>query len=380
MIASNTVASGFWPNKDQELLLRTCLLRDKEASIAWQAWRSRIDFDTLDPGSNRLIPLLYYNLSQLGLEDPLMKRMKGIYRYYWAQNQLLFHHAAVILDAFQQNKIETMLLKGGALVLLHYDDYGLRPMGDIDILIPPDKAKLAINLLLDANWQMKAEWMTVEKTLKRSSAGAFVNDHGGEIDLHWNVFPQGRHPHADDDFWTESVEIKMAGVPTRCENSTDLLFHVCVHGARWSAVSPIRWIADAMIIFDSVQGKINWARLVEQASKRRLTLPLRETLAYLKKNFNAPVPSKLLEEMEKVHHPFIERLEYGFNYKPVGILGAFPGHCFNYFRLVQKSSLKQKILGFPGYFQEVWGLKNSWGIPLFIVSKLWERLKMRFAR
>ncbi len=135
-----------------------------------------------------------------------------------------------------------------------------------------------------------------------------------------------------------------------------------------------------MIIFDSVQGKINWARLVEQASERRLTLPLRETLAYLKKNFNAPVPSKLLEEMEKVNHPFIERLEYGFNYKPVGILGAFPGHCFNYLRLVQKSSLKQKILGFPGYFQEVWGLKNSWGIPLFIVSKLWERLKMRFAR
>ena len=79
-------------------MLRACLIRDKEALIAWQTWRSRIDFDTLDPGSNRLLPLLYYNLSQLGLEDPLMKRMKGIYRYYWVQNQLLFHHAAVILD------------------------------------------------------------------------------------------------------------------------------------------------------------------------------------------------------------------------------------------------------------------------------------------
>jgi hypothetical protein len=380
VIASNASTRGFWPNKEQELMLRACLLRDNEALIAWQAWRSRVDIDTLDPGSNRLLPLLYHNLSQLEVEDPLMNRMKRIYRYYWAQNQLLFHHAAVILDILQKNGIETMLLKGGALVLLHYGDHGLRPMGDIDILIHPDKAKLAIDLLLEANWQMKAEWMTVEKTLKRSSAGAFVNDHGCEIDLHWNVFPQGRQPHADDYFWSESVETKLAGVPTRCENSTELLFHVCVHGAQWSAVSPIRWIADAMIIINSVTQEINWEHLVKQAFKRRLTLPLWKTLDYLKNNFYAPIPSTHLEELEKMHHPFIERLEYSFKYKPVGMLGAFPGHCFNYFRLVEESSIIQKFWGLPVYFQGLWGLNKSWKIPFFIVSKLWERLKIRFAR
>ncbi len=380
MKASNASTRGFWPTKEQELMLRACLLRDKEALTAWNTWRSSTEFDTLDHGSNRLLPLLYYNLNLLGIEDPLMNRMKGIYRYYWAQNQLLFHHAAVILDAFQQNKIETMLLKGGALVSLHYGDHGLRPMGDIDILIPPDKAKLAIDLLQEANWQMKAEWMTVEKMLNRSYAGAFFNDQGGEIDLHWNVFPHGRYPHADDDFWAESIEINFAGVPTRCENSTDLLLHVCVHGARWNPIPPIRWIADAMIIFNSTTHEINWERLLIHATKQWLTLPLRETFSYLENNFNAFVPSWFFKALEKAPHPIIERMEYRLNYKPIGILGAFPGHFFNYIRLARESNLKQRILGFPVYFQEVWGLNSPWKIPRFVFGKFCERIKMLFAR
>ena len=359
-------------------MLRACLLSKDEVESAWYSWRSKIDIEKLDPGSHRLLPLLHHNLTQAGIDDPMMKKMKGVYRYHWAQNQLLFHQTAPLLEALQQKGIETMILKGGALVLMHYRDHGLRPMDDIDILIPVSKAKEAINLLLDNRWHLKDEWMTIDKILSRSNAGSFVNERGQAIDVHWYLFPQGRQPHADDPVWSGSVETDFVGVPTRCENATDLLFHVCVHGARWNLTPPIRWIADAMIIFRTSSAEVDWDRLVRQATNRWLTLPLRDTLNYIKMNFNVSVPPWVLETLDDVPHPLIERMEYRLKDKPIGILGVFPGHCFNYLRLVKNSSLRQKIFGFPGYLQDIWGLKNPWQIPLFVVAKLWERIKMRF--
>jgi len=38
------------------------------------------------------------------------------------------------------------------LTLLHYKDYGIRPMNDIDILVHPEYAEQAVYLLREAGW------------------------------------------------------------------------------------------------------------------------------------------------------------------------------------------------------------------------------------
>ena len=70
---------GCWPTWEQESLLKAALLQGEEAIKAWHKWKSRVDVDQLDPGSLRLLPLLYRNLRTHGVEDPLMNRFKGIY-------------------------------------------------------------------------------------------------------------------------------------------------------------------------------------------------------------------------------------------------------------------------------------------------------------
>ena len=56
------VKGFFWPTHEQELLLKAVLLQGEGSIAAWKSWADAIDFDQLDAGSQRLLPLLYRNL------------------------------------------------------------------------------------------------------------------------------------------------------------------------------------------------------------------------------------------------------------------------------------------------------------------------------
>ena len=139
---------GWRPTKEQGLLLRASILRGKEAIEALQEWKADINIAQLDQGSQRLLPLLYHNLHSQGIDDSFMNRFKGVHRLTWYKNQLLFHHVTTLLHSFYNAGIQTMVLKGAALTLFYYRDYGLRPMADFDILVQSEQASAAINLTI----------------------------------------------------------------------------------------------------------------------------------------------------------------------------------------------------------------------------------------
>ncbi|HSR18731.1 MAG TPA: hypothetical protein VLM39_11630, partial [Ignavibacteriaceae bacterium] len=81
--------SDFWITKEQELLLKASLFEGDKFIYAWEKWKSCVNFEQIDPGSYRLLPLLYQNLVKHEIKDPLTERLKGIYRRTWFENQIL---------------------------------------------------------------------------------------------------------------------------------------------------------------------------------------------------------------------------------------------------------------------------------------------------
>ena len=309
----------FWPTLQQELLLGGALLKGREALDAWKEWRSRVDIDDidrLDPGSYRLLPLLYRNLNNHGVEDPLMMRLKGVYRLTWYKNQMLFHTMANILRSFHDAGIETMVLKGAALTLLCYKDYGLRPMNDFDVLIRPEKVLAAIRLLEKLGWT-PMDFVPTEEYISVSYSHGFKNSAGQEFDLHWHLLSQSRGINADDDFWNGTVKADINDVVSYALNPADQLLHVCIHGARWNVIPPFRWVADAMTILNTPQADIDWNRLIMQTEKRRLVLPLSDALNYLKEVFDALIAPAVLKRLRDMPVPRIERLEYKIAVSPL---------------------------------------------------------------
>ncbi len=356
------------PTAQQELLLRAALLKGPGAIEAWKEWKSDVEVEELDPGSYRMLPLLYRNLQVHGIKDPSLGKYKGVYRQTWYKNQVLFHAIALLLRSFHDAGIETMTLKGAALVSLYYKDYGLRPMNDFDLLIHMNQVSAAMNLLRALGWT-PMDFEPADKYMSVSYSHGFRNGKGQEIDLHWHVLSQCREANADDDFWEGASETRFHDVPTCVLNPTDQLLHTCIHGARWNYTPPFRWVADTSIILDTSQSEISWNRLIEQSRKRRLVLPLRETLNYLKDLVAAPIPSEVLRRICDLPVSKNERIEHMVNINPPTRWTAMLDLWCQHSRLAGDTMLLNKLVSFPSFLRHIWG-RSLWKVPLYGLFKM----------
>ena len=361
---------GFWPTWQQELLLQACLLQGKEALDAWSKWKLTADVDQLDKGSLRLIPLLYRNLQAHGVEDDLMNKFKGVYRFTLYKNHMLLHNMANVLASFYDTGIQAMVLKGVALTLLHYKDYGLRPMSDFDVLIHEKDVTTAINILRNLHWK---PWQRLPKVftaeyLSSTKGCSFNNDRGEGLDLHWHVLLESCYKNADKEFWDGAVQTQLHDFTVYALNPTDQLLHVCVHGAKRNSVPTIRWVADAALIIRTSQSEIDWDRLMTQASKRRLILPLKDTMHYLRDLLSLSIPPGALRHMRAMPVSKTERIENTIKTRyPVFIVLVIK-EWFCYLRnaqLVRGTKLHPQFVGFLKFLQHSLFLDHLWQVPLY---------------
>ena len=343
-----------------ELLLKAALLKGEEAKDAWRNWRAHVDFEgELDWTSYRLLPLLYQNLKRLRVDDPLMGRIKGVYRRAWYRNQNLFRSGAAVIRALQAAGIETLILKGAALTWLYYKDYGLRPMEDFDVLVPTQKRRAAIDVLNRNGWTPRVfSFCPLEESTERRldvlHAWPFNNGVQQELDLHWHVIPPlVVDTVGDEDFWACAIPVANDSVTALALNASDQLFHICAHGGGWSPMVSMQWVADALTILNTAQEEIDWEQLVERAKQHQLTLPLLTALQYLTRAFHAAVPADILERLSEVPVSDLDRKYYRVIAAPEPDLYAYYASLwYSYLRATgadRTASTARKLAGFLDY-------------------------------
>jgi len=346
---------AFWPNEDQDALLRAALLPGPEAAAAWGEWKARNDLTGShhDLGSFRLLPLVYKNLVTLGVEDPLLPRLKGVYRFSWCANQRLFRDAAVLLEGLQEAGIRTLVLKGAALSTLHYRDRGTRPMSDVDVLVPLAQAAAAIDRLRAMGWRTS---QFVTDDLRYRHAAQLLNDENREFDLHWHAFYECVQDDADDGLWRRAVPLTLAHVQTLALDDGDTLLHTIAHGMRWGDVPTIRWIPDAMAVLRHGAAQIDWDRVLGEARRRRLILRLRHGLECLRERFGAPIPGDVLASARASRPSYVERMDY--RYRGLGLeerrrlmFGQYPYFFVDFLRYTAGWNPLRRALTLPEYMR-----------------------------
>ena len=374
MIAVNNEA-GCWPTPNQELLLRAALSQRELALESWNEWRRKVNIDVIDYGSHRLIPQLYRNLQRHGVNDPLMERLKGVYRYYLYKNEILMHRIGSLLTAFEDAGIRTMVLKGAALIQLYYRESGLRPMLDADVLVHAHQAEQAMEVLTGLQW--KPRYPRPQTRIPIFHSTPFVDEGGRQVDLHWHLFWECFNAKDDDGYWQNAIPIKIGGVQTLALSPTNQLLHTCWHGARWNEVPPIRWVADAMAILAASAEEINWPGLLEKAQRHRIVSPVKDSLEYLKKKFDAPVPDSVLASLSAVRITKIERENYELTLNPMAppsttkILRML---YYDYRWLSSSTSSRIKTLAFAKHLQAKWDIERLWHVPLYMSLRMVRRV------
>jgi hypothetical protein len=322
-----------------------------------------------------MLPLLAWNLARLGVEDPLRPRLTGTYRHSWAHTQRQLRFLTEALARLHAARVDTLVLKGMALAQQYYPAAGLRPMSDVDVLVPEAQAARAMDTLLRAGFVphgLRPAAARPQDTIRVRHAHAFRSA-GQEIDLHWHILWECAAPDLEADLWQHSVPLRLGAVITRALCPADQLLHVCVHGARWNTVPTFRWLADVVFVLAS-GARVDWSRVVELARGLGVTLPLRDALALARRELEAPVPTDVLRELATVPVPRWQRLEYALQVRVPTLLSPVWLHAFHHWRQQRHRGVLWAVWRFPQYLTRTFELDDG-QLPRFLLSELVRRAR-----
>jgi hypothetical protein len=193
-------------------------------------------------------PLLYHTLKRLGLVEHLPPAARAILEsvYYRnaVRNMLLARTLRHVVQARQIQGIRVIVLKGVGLAETVNPDHGVRPMSDLDLLVPPDAAEAAeaalgaLGYALQSSSRLPAAWWRTQHYhfIFRPPATALL---AVPVEVHWHLKRASR-PFAIDlgGPWARAVPATLAGIKTRGLAPEDLLLHLYLHlckhiGAPW---------------------------------------------------------------------------------------------------------------------------------------------------
>jgi hypothetical protein len=376
--------AGVFPSAQQTRLLRAALLSGDVALRAWHEWANAIDWDArLDASSFRLLPLLHANMLRHGIEHPAMNKLKDVFERSWSETTLAMHRMKPVVAALKDAGVDVMLVKGAQLALAYYQSLGVRPMQDIDIVVPTAAARAAIALMERRGWK-RAQGAQDDDVVYRH-AMLFTDTDRNHCDLHWHVIYECCQPDADHEFWQGAEPLDFVGVSVKMLGPADALLLAIIHGMRTSLQPTIRWVADAVTIVQVAGVRLDWDRLVQQARQRKLSQRLRLGLAFLTEHLDVAVPPPVLERLSVVRISRMERTETHYALEPHATrsrapLGSLTPFWAAYRRFVDCAGPWCAVWRFPHYLRWAWHVTSRDTLLGVIVRKARKRAPLFLTR
>lgn len=311
-----------------------------------------------------LAPLLYHRLSQLGLAaalpDDAVRSLRLAYLKTAALNTRLYHRLGIVLRELRRRSIPAIVLKGAYLAEAVYGNVGLRPMGDMDVLVRLVDIECLEGVLAGAGLHPLTGWSELDVVTKRhvnyASAG------GEHFEFHHDLLPTTILPaHFDlDALWAAAVETEIAGEPALALSPPDLLLHLCAHLFVHVEFWGLRGLCDISETIHHFGPKMDWPAVISRSRRgsldRCVYLALRATEALLE----VPLPDGLLSTLQPAGMPqsalatILERATTTDNVsRPAPFLQLWGHDSFD-----RKMARLKRTLFLPR-----WGMAAIYGVP-----------------
>jgi len=261
-----------------------------------------------------LAPLLYWNLSQSGefslLDAPDRERLRGAYFSTWQHNQRLLAEMTRLGEAFAQAGIPAVALKGACFALTIYPNIGLRPLGDLDLLIPAGKMDSALAI---------ARGLGFGQSYPEAAPGlndllsheVLLQKDGLFLELHHSLVADRAYVYAVpvDWFWSQTEPLQAPGGLLMLSPTAQVLYaaaHAMLQHGGHSA--PLRWFYDLDRLLAVYAGRLDWTLLLSQAREFEWTSALAAALEQACELFETPLPPRVRLSLAGVvdrHQPLV---------------------------------------------------------------------------
>lgn len=327
---------GHFPDEKQTLLLKAALSERLKAIRYFAEWLEinqldKLDpsssgflsdfMDSIDPGSQRLLPLVIHNLGEN--THPYFVFLLGTRKNYWVKNKQITHKAFGIIKTLEQHGIPAMPMKGLDLANRFYENIAHRPMNDGDLLIPYQYREKVIELTKTGVFGNKTRAFD-SKPDNLNTAIRLDFEGKLNIDLHWSIFREyAFQAHASDFIWQKATKTIIAGVTNYQMSATHALFLNIASGRSFDSVPPFRWVADAKKIMD--KSTIDWSELLELCKTFPFRPFLKKAFTYLAEQHQFDIPLTFQKELKYLETNELEEKYYhaiSINSRKYGFAGA----------------------------------------------------------
>lgn len=254
-----------------------------------------------------------------------------------SRNLVLLEKTSGLIERMCEQKIQTMLLKGAALLENIYKDISQRVMEDVDILIKPEELTKARKLLAREGYKL---FGTNQANSEVYSFDAPVEIY---IDLHWSLVnhksPSQKYVYWPDEnlIWERATHISLEEQTVMGMCVEDLLVYLCFHALKERFLHK-KWLMDIGMVLISKREEIDWDKLTSTAADTGTDKLCCFLMEYLKKEFTIDIPASFLIQVRK-KYPFysLEKRIFHFSIRNRMFLKELPW-------LLAMNSRKKRLL------------------------------------
>ncbi|MCI5121583.1 MAG: hypothetical protein D3908_10410 [Candidatus Electrothrix sp. AUS4] len=219
----------------------------------------------LEAEKQGLAPLLYKHTRLLSCTIPVSERrmLQGLYLRNRHSNSIRNSAVQAVLHLCSQQDIPLLLVKGIALANFAYDEIGVRPMRDIDLLARKDDLVHVKDILCQLGYQPDEKHAVPDDYYHLTPMSKNIDGLPVSMEVHHNLFPF--HPQYPlwplEKSYDTALEFEINGASARTLNLQDTLWYVYLHGFRAPLTyEPFRLVhvADLVTLIEKFSDKIVW--------------------------------------------------------------------------------------------------------------------------
>ncbi|MGE0876530.1 MAG: nucleotidyltransferase family protein [Burkholderiales bacterium] len=245
-------------------------------------------------------PLLHRGLERAGglarLPEAARAALAAARRDTAARNLLHYAEFRRIADAMAARALPLMALKGLHLAELVYGDISLRPMADVDFLVPEARVDEAAGVLRALGYGEGDAPVASAQVLESTCALGFTREANGVyVELHWKLSePADGFAAPMREIWQAAQPCTLGGAPSLAMSPEFLLLHVGAHLAcKHLFILPLRALADIDAILGAHPG-LDWDAFARHAASHGWGRGVALALRLAREQLDAPVPDRAL--------------------------------------------------------------------------------------
>lgn len=205
-----------------------------------------------------------------------------------------------MLPVIQQRGTEVIVLKGAAVASLLYDEPGLRPSRDIDLLCREGDygrvwaTLVAMGYQTDSDSTLPPRLAPHETYFERHF---FHPEERVHVELHVDCIKLGLRPRHSDSIWSRARPIEIDDVLTLALSPEDQVLTLSVHVHRHGFTRLI-WLKDIDLLIRKHIRRLDWQKVIAGAREEGAEASLWVTLSFLQQMFSTPLPREIMPALK----------------------------------------------------------------------------------